>query len=68
LSGSAGDEEQGQVMGSNQSLQVGAEALSGLLSGILAAFVVKLPLIVLAVLAVLGGALLLGRGEPEEAG
>jgi DHA1 family tetracycline resistance protein-like MFS transporter len=68
LSGSAADEEQGQVMGSNQSLQVGAEALSGLLSGILAVFVVKLPLLVLAVLAVLGGALLLRRGEPAEAG
>src|SRR5262245_48117429 len=37
-------DEQGHAMGNNQSLQVGAEALSGLLGGVLAAVVVKLPL------------------------
>jgi DHA1 family tetracycline resistance protein-like MFS transporter len=63
LSSSAGDAEQGQVMGNNQSLQVGAEAVSGLVSGVLAGFVVKLPLIVLAALAVLAGVLLVGWRE-----
>ena len=51
-------------MGNNQSLQVGAEALSGLLGGVLAAVVVKLPLIVLAVIAVVaGGVLAVSEGK-----
>src|SRR5262245_8530149 len=44
LSVAVGADEQGPAMGNNQSLQVGAEALSGLLGGVLAAAVVKLPL------------------------
>lgn len=39
-------DEQGKVMGNNQGLQVGAEALAGLLGGALAAIVIKLPLFV----------------------
>jgi MFS family permease len=58
LSLNTSDAEQGAVMGNNQSLQVGAEALSGIVGGLLAAAVVKLPLIVFAVLAVLGAAVL----------
>ena len=45
-------------MGNNQSLQVGAEALSGLIGGLLAAVVVKLPLIVLAAVAILAARIL----------
>src|SRR5262249_48905653 len=42
ISVAVGADEQGRAMGNNQSLQVGAEALSGLLGGVLAAVVVKL--------------------------
>ena len=45
-------------MGNNQSLQVGAEALSGLVGGLLAAVVVKLPLLVLGVVAMVASAVL----------
>jgi MFS family permease len=52
LSRAASGAEQGRVMGNNQALQVGAEALSGLVGGMTAAVVTKLPLIVLGVLAI----------------
>ncbi|MGA9868333.1 MAG: MFS transporter [Acetobacteraceae bacterium] len=52
LSQAAGEREQGQVMGDNQALQVAAEAVSGLMSGLLAAMLVKLPLIVFGGIAV----------------
>lgn len=52
LSISVNEREQGSVMGNNQSLQVGAEALSGLIGGLLAAIMVKLSLIVLAFIAI----------------
>ena len=52
--------EQGSAMGNNQSLQVGAEALSGLVGGALAAVLVKLPLLVFAACAVLGAVMLGG--------
>jgi len=58
ISLSAGDREQGSVLGNNQSLQVGAEALSGLVGGALAAIVVKLPLLVFAGIAIAGSLLL----------
>jgi len=58
LSLAAGDEEQGRAMGNNQSMQVGAEAMSGLAGGGLAAVAVRLPLLVFAAAAVLGGLLL----------
>ena len=51
-------DEQGRAMGNNQSLQVGAEALSGLVGGLLAAVVVKLPLLVLGVVAMVASAVL----------
>jgi MFS family permease len=44
--------EQGQAMGNNQSLQVAAEAFSGVLGGMLAAIIVPLPLIVLGAVAI----------------
>lgn len=45
LSEAAEGRDQGRVMGSNQALQVGAEALSGLVGGLLAAAFVWLPLL-----------------------
>lgn len=51
--------EQGSAMGNNQSLQVGAEAISAALGGLLAAIFVKLALIVFGILALLGGTLLM---------
>ena len=47
LSNAADPAGQGRAMGNNQAIQVGAEALSGLAAGLLAALMVKLPLIAL---------------------
>jgi MFS family permease len=58
LSVAVGEAEQGRIMGNNQSLQVGAEALSGLVCGLLAALLVPLPLIVLAAIALLAALVL----------
>ena len=58
LSTAATDAEQGRTMGNNQALQVGAEALSGVIGGLLAAIVVKLSLIVLGGVAMLAALLL----------
>jgi predicted MFS family arabinose efflux permease len=58
LSTAAGNADQGRVMGNNQALQVGAEALSGVIGGLLAAVFVKLSLIVLGAVAVLAAVLL----------
>jgi DHA1 family tetracycline resistance protein-like MFS transporter len=52
LSQAAAEAEQGRVMGNNQALQVGAEALSGFLGGLAAALMVELPLILLGLLAI----------------
>jgi MFS family permease len=61
LSRAAKEEEQGRAMGNNQALQVGAEALSGLVGGLAAAAFVELPLILLGLLAMIA-ALFLGVG------
>ncbi|MGA6973973.1 MAG: MFS transporter [Candidatus Binatus sp.] len=58
LSTSIGEADQGRVMGNNQALQVGAESLSGLLGGLLAAIMVKLSLVVLGVVAIAAAGLL----------
>jgi MFS family permease len=70
ISLSVSADEQGRAMGNNQALQVGAEALSGLVGGLLAAVFVKLPLLVLAVVAVLASLLLTlhRRGTQRDAG
>lgn len=57
LSNAADPKEQGRAMGNNQAIQVGAEALSGLAAGLLAALIVKLPLIVLGAISILAGLL-----------
>lgn len=51
-------DEQGHVLGNNQGLQVGAEAVAGLAGGALAAIIVKLPLFVWAGIALAAVALL----------
>jgi len=58
LSNAATNEEQGRVMGNNQAMQVGAEALSGIVGGLLAAIFVKLSLIVLGAVAIVAALLL----------
>ena len=58
LSTAASADEQGRVMGNNQALQVGAEAISGLVGGLLAAIFVKLSLIVLGITALLAAFIL----------
>jgi hypothetical protein len=50
--------QQGSGLGSNQSLQVGAEALAGLGGGLLAAIATAMPLSVMAALALAASALL----------
>jgi DHA1 family tetracycline resistance protein-like MFS transporter len=67
ISLAVGDEEQGRVMGNNQSLQTGAEALSGLAGGLLAAVLIQLPLLIFAVMALAGAGRLwfLRRSKPE---
>ena len=59
LSTSVGEVDQGRVMGNNQALQVGAESLSGLAGGLLAAIMVKLSLVVLGIVAIAAAGLLL---------
>jgi DHA1 family tetracycline resistance protein-like MFS transporter len=63
ISTAASAEEQGRAMGANQSLQVGAEALSGVLGGMLAAVRVPLPLVVLGLVALCAG-MTLARLKP----
>src|ERR671922_98510 len=65
LSLAADDREQGRAMGNNQSMQVGAESLSGLAGGALAAIVIKLPLLVFAGAAIVGGLTLVPRHRRE---
>jgi hypothetical protein len=59
LSLAAGADEQGRAMGNNQALQVGAEALSGLVGGALAMLAVKVSLITFGGIAILAALLLL---------
>jgi hypothetical protein len=58
VSGAVDAEQQGSALGSNQSLQVGAEAVSGLAGGALAAISTALPLPAMGALALLGAGLL----------
>ncbi len=58
ISAATPTEQQGSALGSNQSLQVGAEAVSGVAGGGLAAISTTLPLPTMGVLALLGSLLL----------
>jgi hypothetical protein len=62
LSLAASDQEQARAMGNNQSSQVGAESLSGLVGGALAAIFITLPLLIFAGLAVAGSLLVASLG------
>ena len=53
----ASADDQGRVMGNNQALMVGAEALSCLVGGLVAGIAVKLSLIVFAIIAVIAASL-----------
>jgi MFS family permease len=64
LANAVSADRQGRVMGNNQALQVGAEALSAMLGGALAAIVVPLPPIVFGVLLIGAGLLLAGARVP----
>lgn len=64
LSLSVGDAEQGQVMGNNQSLQVGAEAVAGVVGGLTAAAFIELPFVVFGAAALLGVTRLWRAGRP----
>jgi MFS family permease len=67
VSDAVGPAEQGRALGTNQSLQVGAEGLSGLAGGGLAAISTALPLPVMGGLALLGSALLARPAAREAA-
>ena len=58
ISGAVRSDEQGNALGTNQSMQVGAEALSGVLGGVLAAIATALPLSVMAALALAAAGLM----------
>ncbi len=58
LSLMVGAEEQGRVLGNNQALQVGSEAISGFIAGLLAAMLFELPLITVGIVAIGAGVLL----------
>lgn len=59
ISSRASPEEVGRVMGNNQSLQVGAEALSASLAGFVAAIAISTPFYLFAAMGAAGGLLLL---------
>lgn len=52
-------ERQGRVLGNNLAIQVGAESLSALFGGFLAAMLVPLPLLTYGIISILGGLLLI---------
>jgi MFS family permease len=68
LSLTADGAEQGHVMGNNQSLQVGAEAISGIVGGLAAAAVIELPFVLFGVAALFGAGRLWRRlrAEPDD--
>ena len=65
LSISANDREQGSVLGNNQSLQFLAEAVSGLIAGLIAAIFIKLSLIVLGAISLIAFVLYLGMKQEQ---
>jgi DHA1 family tetracycline resistance protein-like MFS transporter len=67
VSDAVGPAEQGRALGTNQSLQTGAEGVSGLAGGGLAAISTALPLPVMGALALLGSALLARPAAREAA-
>jgi MFS family permease len=68
ISQAVGAEQQGSALGANQSLQVGAEGLSGLAGGGLAAISTVLPLPAMGALALVGSGLLMRPGAKAAVG
>lgn len=64
LSGLVSGERQGRVLGNNLAIQVGAESLSALLGGFLAAMLIPLPLLTYGIVAAAGGLLLITYRKP----
>lgn len=58
-------DRQGRAPGNNLALQVGAESLSALFGGMLAAYLIPLPLLPYGTIAALGGLLLITYRKPE---
>lgn len=61
-------ERQGSVLGNNLALQVGAESLSAVVGGFLAAILVPLPVITYGIIGILGGLLLITYKQPNDLG
>jgi hypothetical protein len=68
ISAAVSEREQGAALGSNQSLQVGAEGVSGLAGGGLAAISTALPLPAMGVLALAGAGMLTRPAARRAAG
>jgi DHA1 family tetracycline resistance protein-like MFS transporter len=64
ISGLVSGERQGRVLGNNLAIQVGAESLSALLGGFLAAVLIPLPLLTYGLVAFAGGLLLITYKRP----
>jgi len=66
ISLAAGETRQGRALGNNLSLEVGAEVLSGLAAGFLAAYFIQLPMYGICAVAVLAAVILLFSGGKHE--
>jgi len=58
ISLTAGEDAQGRALGNNLSIEVGAEVLSGLAAGFLAAYFIKLPMFAICAVAILASGIL----------
>jgi MFS family permease len=58
ISLAAREDAQGRVLGNNLSLEVGAEVLSGLAAGFLAAYLIQLPMFAICIVAILAAGIL----------
>lgn len=65
ISNNVNSEQQGHFLGINQSVQVSAEALTGLVGGFLAGYLSSLPLIIGAVFALLAPLFLIGKQQKK---
>ncbi len=67
LSSMVDENNQGRVLGNNQALQVGGEAISGMLGGLIAAVSISLSLIVMGVVAIVAALFVYRRRDVERA-
>ena len=59
ISLAAGEDAQGRALGNNLSIEVGAEVLSGLAAGFLAAYLIRLPMFAICAVALAAAFILL---------